>query len=221
MLKRLLWPGLLMLISVSAAVPAQTQTSAARPNGPGGQEISPAKQALIKELVDVTDLKKNMESFMNAMFDQVQKTLPDEILESLSGSMKDLTEAEQQKLREEVAASIVKANQRFREIFMRKVDIGQVVVDISAPLYSKYFTEAELQDLINFNKSATGQRMKEVTPQLLAESMTRSEEVLGPVMKDIIKEISSDESTKLQKEIATMVESHHSKGKPRSRSKRP
>ena len=95
-----------------------------------------------------------------------------------------------------------------------------IITDISMPLYAKYFSEAELRDLIAFYRSSTGTRMLEVTPNLFAESMAKSEQVLGPMLEDIIHDISGDETKKLQKEIATLVESHHGKAKPANRTKR-
>lgn len=211
--------ALLITVLVAASTHAQTQPSTPSEKAAAQQEISPAKKALIKELIESADARNSLEAFVNAMFDEVQKTLPGEVLDSLSNSMKDLTDAEQQKLREDVTASLLKANQRFRELFMQRIDFDKLIEDISIPLYNKYFSEAELQDLITFNRSATGQRMKEVMPKLFAESMVRSEEVLGPTMRGIIKEISSDESSRFQKEIASIVESHHRTARPRSRSR--
>lgn len=44
-------------------------------------------------------------------------------------------------------------------------------VEMIVPLYGKYFTESEINDLIAFHKTPTGQKLLSVQPQLMQESM--------------------------------------------------
>lgn len=54
---------------------------------PGGtaQRISPEKQALIRELLELTSSKKTIDAMLKAQADQMEKQLPDMIWQTVSG----------------------------------------------------------------------------------------------------------------------------------------
>ncbi len=54
---------------------------------------------------------------------------------------------------------------------LRRVLIPDDVIEQLIPVYSKYYTAEELQDLIDFYSSPTGQKHLVNTPKLLEESM--------------------------------------------------
>ena len=216
MLKKLVYINAFLLLAL-ISVKAQVQTTPAETKP---QDISAEKKALIQELVDLTNSKKTMDEVVAAIFDEIQKGIPRMVLETLSDSMKELTAVERQRMTDEITASMQKANQRFREAFNQRVDFAAIVNEISIPLYAKYFSEEELKDLISFYRSKTGQHAQELMPKLFAESIAKSEELLGPKLREIIRDISTDETDKFEKKIAEMVEAHHRTAKPQTKPKR-
>jgi len=223
MLTKILMVTAVICMALSIAVHAQvTSTTTQQNDADKAQNISPEKQALIRELIEVTGSKKISEEFLNTMFDQMQKTMPEIVWEGLSEitEITELSPAEQQRLREEITESAQRTSQRFRQLLMQRLDYAQMVGEISVSLYVKYFSEDELKDLIAFYKSTTGRHTLAIMPKLFAESMAKSQERVLPIIKDVMHEISSDEKMKFQKEIAAMVESHHRAAKPKSGTKR-
>lgn len=61
------------------------------------------------------------------------------------------------------------------------------------PLYDKYFTEAELKDLIAFYKSPTGRKLLHATPQLTQAAMLKSNELLMPKIMVLLNELREEE----------------------------
>jgi hypothetical protein len=63
-------------------------------------------------------------------------------------------------------------------------DLMQKVIDRSIPLYAATFTEKELQDLVNFYDSPSGQAMLAKMPALTAK--------MAPIMTDLMPEMAAD-----------------------------
>jgi len=222
MLTRLLTTSCALCIFFSLAVSGQVTTPIVQQGqADKAQDISPQKQALIKELLDAIDIKKNSEAVLNTMFDQMEKQMPEITWQALSEmkEIKELTPAEQQHLRDEISESAIRTSQRFRELLTQRVNFVQMTEEISSQLYAKYFSENELRDLVTFYKSSTGRRTLEIMPNLLSESMTKANERIMPVVKDLMNEISSDEKTRFQTEMVALVKSHHKTVTPQSKSR--
>ena len=211
-------------ICVAFAITAGAQvasTAAQQSDSDKVQVISPEKQALIRELLDVTGSKKNSEAILNVTFDQMQKDVPEVVWASISNmqGFKELSQAEQQRLRDEMNESARSSSQRYREALTQRLNFAQLIEEISFPLYAKYFNDNELKDLIAFYKSSTGKHAVAVMPNLYADSMAKAEERMMPVIKDVMSEVSADEKTKFREKIASLVESHHKTSTPRSKNR--
>lgn len=60
------------------------------------------------------------------------------------------------------------------EILKKVLDINEIISRL-IPIYDKYFSDAELQELIAFYKGTTGQKLIEVMPLIMEDSMNASE----------------------------------------------
>ena len=171
------------------------------------QSISPEKTALIKELFDAIDFRKSSEAIFKAMYDQMEKEIPEAVWRGLADTkeIKDLSWTEQQRLYNELKERAEQSGIRFREQLNQRVDFAKITEEISVELYAKFFTENELRDLIVFYKSPTGKKSMEVAPSLISESMAQASERLNPVIRDVMDKISKDEGEKFQKEFDSLV----------------
>ena len=165
--------------------------------------IAPEKRALIQELLAVTNAKKNAAATMRAISAQAEQDLP-RMMVQMVATDPDLKLTAQQrkdalKIAEESAAS---GFRRFQTLFAQQVDVGRLVEDLSYPVYDRFFTAGEIKDLIAFYKTPTGKKTLEVTPQLMAETMARTNERLIPVMQQIYRQIVAEEKTELKKRLA-------------------
>jgi hypothetical protein len=72
-------------------------------------------------------------------------------------------------------------------------NLMQKVIDRSIPLYAATFTEKELQDLVNFYDSPSGQAMLAKMPALTAK--------MGPIMTDLMPEMTADMTQRICSKI--------------------
>jgi uncharacterized protein len=217
MLNRIFKLGLSVMMFGCLAVLHAQQASPNR-----AQKISPEKQALIKKLLDATNSKKNAEEIFKSQFDELVKQMPEIVWQTISEmtELKQLAPKQQQEMRAKMSESAARISTRMRELFLQRIDIGQLIEEISYRVYDKYFTDSELKDLVDFNESATGKKVIEVMPKLVAESTAKVTEVIMPKVKGIMSEIQVDETRQISKEIQLLSKSEQGSTKPSSRPQR-
>ena len=66
------------------------------------------------------------------------------------------------------------------------------LVDSFVPFYDKHFTHEEIKELVQFYQSSTGQRLIEVTPQVVAEGMAVGQKFALKVIPKIMREITEE-----------------------------
>src|SRR5258708_9841939 len=128
MLTKLLTIIAAICVAFAIAAGAQVASTAAQQSDSDKvQVISPEKQALIRELLDVTGSKKNSEAILNVTFDQMQKDVPEAVWASISNmqGFKELSQAEQQRLRDEMNESARSSSQRYREALTQRLNFAQ------------------------------------------------------------------------------------------------
>jgi hypothetical protein len=203
------FPFLLGALVILAASTARAQESAST----SGQNISPAKQALIKELLELANSQKTVDAIIKAQSDQMEKQLPEIVWQSVSGmkELKALSPAEREELHREVLASASEIGRKTYDLLLAKIDFGKTIEEISLGLYDKYFSEEELRDLVAFNKSATGRKVVEKMPQLYSESMARASDIIGPKILEVIRELQDQQTAALTTQIQAKVKAKPAK----------
>jgi hypothetical protein len=186
------------------------------------QIISPEKQALIKELLELASSKKTIDAMLKAQAEQMDKQLPDISWQAVADmkELKSLTPEQREELRLKVVSNSLRSGRRVYELIQEKIDFNKLIEDVSLPLYDKYLTESELRDLVVFYKSPTGKKVIEVMPNLVAESMTRTAEVILPRFTEIMRQIQQEETQRMEKEIRADVKNKQKSAKPASRTPR-
>jgi uncharacterized protein len=157
------------------------------------ETISPKKRELIRKYLEVTGTVEQVNSMLEMVLAQSQKSIENYLPESLPGSKK-LTESERAKMMEDTASLMKK----FKELYQKKVNLGETMQQIMYPVMDKYLSEDDLTNLVAFYTSATGRRLLEVQPKMMMDSMTELSKTVLPKVKEITEEF--------QKEIKTMQE---------------
>lgn len=67
--------------------------------------------------------------------------------------------------------------------------INELIEKAALKAYSKYFTEAEVKDLVAFYKTSTAQKFARTQPQLVAELASGTRNVIVPAVTPLINEI--------------------------------
>ncbi|WP_299405553.1 DUF2059 domain-containing protein [Acaryochloris sp. IP29b_bin.148] len=150
---------------------------------------SPKKMALIRELLQITEQRKNSEQHLEAMLANMEETLPKVLAQIIS----DRTQLQGDELLKQVTATTQRLVKRYRALLPSRVNIGKVTEDISMNLYAKYYTEKELKDLIKFYQTPTGRKAIATLPQLTKEALEQSNQILLPEITQLLKEIMQEE----------------------------
>lgn len=79
----------------------------------------------------------------------------------------------------------------FRE-HAAKIDFGAVMNDAYVRIYAKYFTTAELEELVRFYTSPIGRKSLEVMPDMMREGMQAGSEHLGPKISEAMAAAQAD-----------------------------
>jgi hypothetical protein len=186
------------------------------------QAITPEMRALIAELMEATESRKNSLAIYNSMLDQQESMIPDVVWQGLLNTkeIQGLSSDEKEELRKQMLQSSTVTSKRLRELFAKQIDFTQIVEDISYELYSKYFTEAEVRDLVAFYKSPTGKKSIGVSPKMFAESMSITAERIKPKVLAIMEELTKEESERIRKELQARTSKQPVKAKPARRSRK-
>lgn len=186
------------------------------------QSITPEMRALIAELMEATEARKNSLAIYNSMLDQQESLIPDVVWQGLLNTkeIQRLSNDEKEELRKQMLQSSTVMSKRLRELFAEQIDFTQIVEDISYELYSKYFTEAEIKDLVTFYKSPTGKKSIGVSPKMFAESMSITSERIKPKVLAIVTELTNEESERIRKELETRSSKQPVKPQPTRRSRK-
>ncbi len=200
-----------------------THTVVAQEPASNAAKLSEQKRALIKELLEVVNVKQSISALYNTMAEEQERTLPDVVWEAVASmpEVKRLKPADQTVLRAQLAQQAKRIGQRVRELFMQKIDLGKLLEDISYVAYDKYFNEEQLKDLIAFYRSPTGKRTVEVMPALFAESMTLTMEAVRPKMVELMNDLMKEESEKIKQTVATYKPKAPAKTSTSKRTRKP
>ncbi len=105
-----------------------------------------------------------------------QRVKPGSILKNTSKSRKELAlrymevAGVKDSLRKTFDNVIAQAPNEDKAKLTEAFDVEDIVIELG-PIYEQYFTESELQDLIDFYESPTGRKVLEVNPMILKDSM--------------------------------------------------
>jgi hypothetical protein len=198
----------IMLLCCLAASQAQEATATPKPEAPK-QEVSATKRTLIKQILDLTNAARISEGMFDAQFDEMKKELPAMQLRVISSmdEFKRLSPTQQEEVRTRVKESSDRISKRLKEVFLQRIDLKQLVEEISYSIYDKHFSEGELTDLVTFYKSTTGQKVIAEMPSLFAESIEKSLEIVIPKVKEVVADMQKEQTSQLTKEIDAVLKS--------------
>jgi uncharacterized protein len=139
----------IMLQSPATRVKAQSRTTPAKPaDTSAAAKIDPAKEAKIRQLMDVTGAKDLGAQLMEAGISQFRASVVD--------SQPDNPRAQQ-------------FADAFATRFQKHFD-PRTLTETVVPIYDKYLSDEDLQGLIDYYQSPLGQRMLKVLPEVAHES---------------------------------------------------
>jgi uncharacterized protein len=166
-----------------AAKPATT--SAVQP------PIAVSKRALIDKLLTVTQQEKLFQQSLNLAFSQLQTDLPALMDQSTTGTTKP--DASPSPARQAVQSMLDRVMPKFVREVQQSVSFKELVDQVYYPMYDRHFSEPELKDILAFYDSPTGKRTIQVMPQLMQESMQKTNQIMMPKLMGIMQRLLAEE----------------------------
>jgi uncharacterized protein len=144
------------------------------------------KTALINELRTLTYRDEYATQALDLMIRQIQ----DQSTSMGSGFLGEETDPETLSAIQE---SVTRITDRLYALMQDRIDFVALQREIDFTLYNEYFTEAELEDLIAFYKTPTGQKSAMILPEMTERSMALVSEQLTPAMMEITQQVMFEE----------------------------
>lgn len=148
------------------------------------------KAALIEEYLQLSHADTAVEEALRLFFDQTDA----QIAESLGYTAVALAEMDADE-RARYESSIARQRKLLGGIvdrLVQRVDLAELVREVSVPVFERYYSEADLRALIAFSKTPTGQKQIENQARMGVEIQNATQKALLPVMGAIIDELQKE-----------------------------
>lgn len=167
-----------------------------------GAKVDPAKKAAIKELLDLTKMSEKTSSMRDVMLASVRRTINFVLQKSIADDV-HYSDSQKKQMLDTLSDSSDRIINRYRELSSERINMPAIMEQVAYKVYDESFTTSELQDLIAFYRTPTGQKALKEMPEIMQRSMTLSSQLIQPKVLDIIKELTSEEFARLKRDATT------------------
>jgi uncharacterized protein len=161
--------------------------------------LTPEKKALIKELLGLLNSGNAAEAIAIQFLGQFQQSaiilIKSDLREWIQAQK--VAPAEKKRLEAKMDESAQRILTRMRAEFPKRINMGEILETVMLEIYDKYFTEAEVKDLIAFYKTPTAQKFIKILPQISADMLPRIEQLMDPAATRLATELLGDEIKRL------------------------
>lgn len=170
----------------------------------GQQQISESKRKLIAELIEVMDLEKSSKQIQDSVMDSQERLIMKIFDETLQGN--DLNDEMRNRTNTILKASTKRTMEKMKTR-MAELNWDKFYDDLLYKVYDKYFTEEDLQIMVDFYRSETGKKMLANQVNIFSDTMGEMEEKMMPQLIKIITEISDEETKLLRQDLEKALSS--------------
>jgi hypothetical protein len=195
------WRALLFVVILTGSAAAQETRPPADDPAVKAQEaptvqgptVAPAKRELVMQVIAIIDPAKLTVEIESALLADLERRYPQILEQVVPGHAHPEEGPEKEAHDQAVAESFQRVAKRFRVLYAERIQIARILEEIYVPLYDKFYTEAELQDLLAFYRTPTGAKTLRITTQLVQEAMEASNAMLMPQLLGILQEVMEEE----------------------------
>ncbi|HMS43852.1 MAG TPA: DUF2059 domain-containing protein [Pyrinomonadaceae bacterium] len=167
-------------------------------------EISAEKRQAIKDLIALINKDNNSEELFRVLMTQMEESNA-EIIKTILDERTDLTQAERKDLEKQLVDNYKNQSKVFQDKLMQKLDYNAMTEEIMTTVYDKYYTLEEINDLIVFYKSPTGQKTLKTMQPLMIDTLKLTQEKLGPKILSVIQEIRDEQKREIAKKAEEIM----------------
>jgi len=199
LLRHFLGMGIVLSLGVMVSEPVSAQSLTDSTIEISQQPISGRKKQLIQELIELTGGEQLFRQVSQVTAAQLEQDFQ-AIIESIPSETIGVSASQKQELLQSLSRDISRIANLYNQRLMEKINFNQIIENVYYPLYDKYYTEEDLQAMINFYKTPTGRKTISVMPQLLQESIQRVAQIIQPQAVQIFQEIFEQEMQRLNRQ---------------------
>jgi hypothetical protein len=157
--------------------------------------LSEERIALVTEFLEVTESGHGTVALRQAFVDRLEHTYPqtfEEMLDELSLSAEGEAAA-----RARYEESFARFRARFVELFDEQIDLAVLARVLYAPIYTRYFSDDELRELIAFYRTPTGRKSLHALPRAMTEVTVEVVPAMAPLITSLVNEAVAGEKAAL------------------------
>jgi uncharacterized protein len=186
----------LALGSVAEAKPSASTASKPATTSAVQTPIAASKRALIDKLLAVTQQEKLFQQSLSLAFSQLQTDLPALMDQSATTGAAAKPDASPSPARQAVQSMLDRVMPKFVREVQQSISFKELADQVYYPMYDRHFSEPELKDILAFYDSPTGKRTIQVMPQLVQESMQKTNQIMLPKLMGIMQRLMAEEEKK-------------------------
>jgi len=171
-------------LAVFASLPAQAQDVQAPA---ASSATDPAMKVAVAQMLDAMAFPALTRQIFDQMLQSVPSMMRQAAMQNIAGNPK-MTEARKQRALENVDEEIPLAVTTLTQVLADPTLIEELGAEM-VPLYARFYTVQEVEQLTAFYKTPLGRKMLATMPQLSAESMAISQRVLIPRINAVLEQI--------------------------------
>lgn len=144
-------------------------------------------QASVKKMLDAMQVRA---ALVNS-FSEMEKVMPDLLRSQVQASIDantNMDAAAKQKAKTQFENALPQVTAAVTRLFRDPAMIDEMIAEM-APLYARHFTGTEIEQLAQFYSTPLGRKVMSVMPQLTAESMMMSQQLVAPRVNRLINEL--------------------------------
>ena len=173
-LKRILLLGTILSLGVIFPTPVKAESTPKPELELSQPSVSESKRQLIRELIELTGGEKLFRQVSQITTAQLQQEFTG-ILESIVPENSGISSEKKQQMINQINQDMSRILTQYNQRLMEKLDFNQILEKVYYPLYDKFFTEKDLQTMIDFYQTPTGKK-----PLLLCLNYSKNQSNYSP-----------------------------------------
>ncbi|MBX9692842.1 MAG: DUF2059 domain-containing protein, partial [Cyanobacteria bacterium] len=83
--------------------------------------------------------------------------------------------------------------------FDKEINLASIINDIATRVYAKHFSTKELQNIVEFYKTPTGEKARKMMPFVARESLENTQKLMEPKLQKIVSQVLEEDEAEQKK----------------------
>jgi len=137
---------------------------------------------------------------LNIMANQVKLSLGSSIRQNIE-TIAEINQVKREELSQLLEQAMEESIEKFKTAVIKEIPFDELISNIYIPVYSKYFTISEIEEITAFYESQVGQKLVSLVPTLMQESVEMFNEKYSNKIMEIDRRIRDEEFARIKSGI--------------------